>query len=232
MIPSSSDLATSLYSVLDHLTASYSNEEFYTEIQKAKEEFFLKAGKVYEDDLEFEPRMCIFMDWYLFERDLSGIDLPPIRHYIRLSKENFSNVEDVVFDDLTKTIHSIFEITKIKNTELFVVDLFTKKKYKIHITPRTPLLTKTEIFEGRVIPFRGDHFLSEGICIHPLEAKKFITKKIKQIRHRDKSQQKNFILELADMKLKFTRFNHIDFKYIYTDHPTQSFLRKKLSSAG
>jgi hypothetical protein len=217
----------SLTELMDHLTEFYSAGNFYTEIQKAKSEFFLKAGKIYEDDFEFESRMNIFTDWYLFERDLQGYDLPPINHALRDEIIAFSEKEKRYIEELRSTVHSIFQVLKVHPEEMLVKDLFSKKKIKLHTMPTTPLLSKSDIFEGRTLPHQGNHFLSNGICIHPVAAKRFITKKIKQLRYRDRGRQKEFILELADMKLKHTRFHHIDIKYIYTDHPTQKFLHHR-----
>ncbi len=60
---------------LDPVIDEFTTGEYYREVYAAKQEFFEKAGIVYEDDPEYEQRMSIFMDWYIFERDLPGVDL-------------------------------------------------------------------------------------------------------------------------------------------------------------
>lgn len=74
---------------LEPLIEEFTTGEYYREVYNAKQEYFEKAGIVYEDDLEFEERMCMFMDWYLFDRDLPGVDLPPIKFYFRKTKTSF-----------------------------------------------------------------------------------------------------------------------------------------------
>lgn len=69
---------------LEPIVEEFTTGEYYREVYNAKQEYFDKAGVVYEDDVEFEQRMCIFMDWYIFERDLPGVDLP---HQILFSKK-------------------------------------------------------------------------------------------------------------------------------------------------
>jgi hypothetical protein len=44
----------------------------------------------------------------------------------------------------------------------------------------------------------------------------FILGEIKRVRFQDKSRQTKLILQLASMKLKHLRFQHIDIKHIYT----------------
>jgi hypothetical protein len=203
----------------DFLGEKFSTGEFYSAVHAAKLEFFQKAGTISEDDIEFETRMNVFMDWYLIDRDLPGIDLPPVKYYLR---ENLNDLEEQdlkVIRSFTETLHSIFEIKKIKNNEMVLLDLFPKKKYTVMITKLTPALTKGEIFEGRVIPFEDKHILSSGICLHPVEMKKYIIKEIKKIRHMGRSHHRELIMKLADMKLKHSRYQHIDPKFIYSDEP-------------
>ena len=75
---------------LDPIIEEFTTGEYYSEVYQAKQDFFEKAGIVYEDDAEFEQRMCIFMDWYLFERDLPGVDLPPIHYFYRRNKDRLT----------------------------------------------------------------------------------------------------------------------------------------------
>ena len=46
---------------------------------RAREEYFDRAGKVFDDDAElFEGRMASFLEWYVLERPLAGIGLTPV----------------------------------------------------------------------------------------------------------------------------------------------------------
>src|SRR5688500_19769781 len=93
---------------LEPVIEEFTTGEYYQEVYNAKQEYFDKAGVVYEDDQEFEQRMSIFMDWYLFDRDLPGIDLPPIRYYFRKNKPNLSDADLNIYKQLCSTIHSLF----------------------------------------------------------------------------------------------------------------------------
>lgn len=203
---------------LEPIIEEFTTGEYYREVYNAKQEYFEKAGVVYEDDSEFEQRMCIFMDWYLFERDLPGVDLPPIKYYFRQNKDRFSSEELNIYRDFCSTIHSIFRLKrKTWGRDGFVVqDLFANKPYTVLDTEINRGFSRGDIFEARIIPFKGGYEFSRGFCFHPAEMESFIINEIKKVRFQDKSRQTKLILQLAAMKLKHLRFQHIDISHIYT----------------
>jgi len=202
---------------LEPIIEDFTTGEYYREVYNAKLEYFDKAGIVYEDDVEFEQRMCIFMDWYIFDRDLPGVDLPPIKYYFRKNKERFSSEELNIYRDFCSTIHSIFRLKRFTwNRKGFVVyDLFSGKTHTVIDTEITKGFARGDLFEARIIPFKGGNEFSRGFCFHPGEMESFILGEVKKVRYQDKSRQTKLILQLAAMKLKHLRFPHIDIRHIY-----------------
>ncbi|HTL12090.1 MAG TPA: hypothetical protein VL588_06360 [Bdellovibrionota bacterium] len=203
---------------LEPVVEEFTTGEYYQEVYNAKQEYFDKAGVVYEDDPEFEQRMNIFMDWYLFDRDLPGIDLPPIRYFFRRNKGRLTDEELNIYKDLCGTVHSLFRIKRFAwtGTGMVVEDLFSNKAYKVSDTEMRKGFNRGDIFEARLIPFKGSYEFSRGFCIHPVEMEGFITGEIKKVRFQEKPRQTKLILQLSAMKLKSLRFNHIDIRHIYT----------------
>lgn len=204
---------------LDPVIETFTTGEYYKEVFDAKQEYFERAGVIYEDDAEYENRMCTFMDWYLFDRDLPTIDLPPIKYYFRKSKEAFTSEELNVYKDFCNTIHSIFYLSKVSDGKIQVRDLFSKKSYDVHAEDIVKGFVKGDIFEARLIPFKGAYEFSKGFCFHPVEMEKFILGEIKKVRYQERSRQTKLILQLAAMKLKHARYQHINIKHIYTFEP-------------
>jgi len=202
---------------LEPLIEEFTTGEYYREVYNAKQEYFEKAGIVYEDDLEFEERMCMFMDWYLFDRDLPGVDLPPIKFYFRKNKDQFSSEELNIYKDFCTTIHSIFRLKRSSwlRKGLVILDLFSNKTYTVADSHGHKGFARGDIFEGRLIPFKGQFQFSKGFCFHPADMESFITREIKKVKFQDKSRQTKLILQLAAMKLKHLRFPHIDIRHIY-----------------
>lgn len=204
---------------LDPVIEMFTTGEHYKEVFQAKQEYFERAGVVYEDDNEFENRMCTFMDWYIFDRELPTIDLPPIKSYFRKNKDAFSSEELNIYKDFCNTVHSIFYLRKVSGGTIYVKDLFSKKNYEVKDNEINMGFVKGDIFEARLIPFRGVYEFSKGFCFHPVEMEKFILGEIKKVRYQDRSRQTKLILQLAAMKLKHMRYQHISIKHIYTFEP-------------
>jgi len=212
-------VSTESYSFyLDPVIEEYTTGDYYREVYAAKQEFFDKAGIVYEDDPEYEQRMSIFMDWYIFDRDLPGIDLSPIKLHFRKNKEKLQAQELAIYREFCSTIHSLFRLKgkPFFGSGLKVEDLFSKKTYVVADSPFDQAFARGDLFEARLIPFQGKYHFSKGFCFHPLEMESFILGEIKKVRYQDKSRQTKLILQLSAMKLRHLRFNHIDVKHIYT----------------
>ncbi len=202
---------------LEPIIEEFTTGEYYREVYNAKLEYFDKAGIVYEDDPEFEQRMCIFMDWFIFDRDLPGVDLPPIKYYFRKNKDRFSSEELNIYRDFCSTIHSVFRLKRFTwNKKGFVIlDLFSNKTHTVIDSEITRGFARGDIFESRIIPFKVGLEFSRGFCFHPSEIESFILNEVKKIRFQDKSRQTKLILQLSSMKLKHVRFPHIDIRHIY-----------------
>lgn len=203
---------------LEPIIEEFTTGEYYREVFMAKQEYFEKAGVVNEDDVEFEQRMCIFMDWYIFDRDLPGVDLPPIKYFFRKNKDRFTNEELNIYRDFCSTIHSVFRLKRLTwdRKGLVVLDLFSNKVHTVVDSEINRGFARGDIFEARIISFKGGYEFSRGFCFHPVEMESFILGEIKKVRFQDKSRQTKLILQLAAMKLKHLRFNHIDIRHIYT----------------
>src|SRR5438874_13292191 len=76
-----------IYALLDRLTERYSENEHRLEAMRARDEFFDRAGRVFDDDAElFEGRMASFLEWYLLERPSAGAGgQVPILHAVQTS---------------------------------------------------------------------------------------------------------------------------------------------------
>jgi len=207
-----------LQKYLDPIFEEFSTGEYYREVYNAKQEFFEKAGTVYEDDKDYEERMCIFMDWYIFDRDLPGVDLSPIKLFFRKNKDSLSQENLGIYRDFCTTTHSIFRMNGHSwfTKAIKVEDLFSKKKYTVSDSFIDRAFNSGDIFETRLIPFRGKYAFSKGFCFHPREMESFILNEIKKVRFQDKSRQTKLILQLSAMKLRHLRFQHIDVKHIYS----------------
>lgn len=203
---------------LEPVIEEFTTGEFYKEVYEAKKEFFEKAGVIYEDDPNYDERMCVFMDWYLFDRELPKFELPPIKLFYKQNRDRLPQEELAIYRDFCSTIHSLF---RLKGKPYFkkglkILDLFSKKNYIIPEEEIDQAFTRGDLFEARLIPFKGHYAFSKGFCFHPIEMESFILKEIKKIRYQEKIRQTKLILQLSAMKLRHLRFQHIDVKHVYS----------------
>lgn len=207
----------------DLVLDEFSQGKYRDELGYAKEEFFIQSGVVHEDNSLYEERINAFLDWYLFERQLIDEDLPPVILYYKRHKDEFSAEEEEVFRGFTETVHALFLVKNTENKKIFLKDLFTNKKYMVFDSYVEPILNKGDIFESRLIPFKGCYIFSRGFCFHPSETKSYILSEIKKIRNMGTEQHTAFMMRLALMRLKVEEYPHVDIKDIYNHSPLINF---------
>lgn len=203
---------------LDPVIEEYTTGEYYREVFRAKEEYFEKSGVIYEDDPDYDQRMSTFMDWYLFDRDLPGVDLSPIKLFFRKNKEKLDANRFQIYQDFCETIHSIFRMRgkAFFGDDLKLFDLFSKKSYTVAEPDLHQGFAKNDLFEARLIPFQNRYEFSRGFCFHPREMETFILGEIKKVRNQEKGRQTKLIIQLSAMKLKHMRYPHIGVNHIYS----------------
>jgi len=202
---------------LEPLIQKFTSGEYQREVCQARIEYFEKAGAVYEEDHEFEPRMDIFIDWYLFDRNLSHLNLSPIQLYYEENKNCFSEIQNRVYQDFCTTIYSIFYFKRITwiRKKLVLFDLLSHQTYYVKKSEMTQGLVPGDIFEARLIPFHRNFELSRGICFHPIEMKPFILKEAKKFRSKKNFNYTPLVFQLSALKVKYFRFSHMNIQDIY-----------------
>src|SRR5690349_15577753 len=112
-----------IYRLLDRLAERYSEREHKLEAMRAREEYFDRAGKVFDDDAElFDGRMAAFLEWYVLDRPLAGIGLTPVACAI---EEGIALPADErrALAALAVSHHSVFELHATSGETLDIEDL-------------------------------------------------------------------------------------------------------------
>ena len=200
---------------LDHIIESYTLGDFAYEVKQAKHDFFKMTGTAFEDDPFFEERLDLFLEWYLFTRPLKDYDLPPVKQFYKEQEGSLNVEEKEIYVGFTQTLHSIFQLKKIRNDQYFINDLFADKSI-CAMEPKSFVLSLNDIFEARLIPFKEKYYFGKGFCFHPPQSRPFILQRIKKIKHLDVEFKERLLLEFAQMRLKHDRYPHIDLQHIYS----------------
>jgi hypothetical protein len=191
---------------LDTVLSLYTQGAHFDELKAAKEKYFSITGKLDEDKDEFESRMNCFNDWYIFQyRDENGSKV--IEDYIR------TNQLDVELSQaLLNVNHSLFDFSKINFRKQIVLhDILHDEKIVLMKNHPTISLMEGDVFTGRVIKFKGEHYLLRGICTLPQGVKSILKKQSKKVRKLNSFEEElNFLLQLECLKTKAMHYSHID----------------------
>jgi hypothetical protein len=155
----------------------------------------------------------------LYDRPLEKSEICPVKMFVFEHLTKIPEEDREVFQDLTKSLHSVFELLKVKNGDVYVKDLFTSEKYIVEDSDIHAGFTKGDVFEGRLIKFRDRMVFGQFFVFHPIEVKSFIVKEIKKVKNLDPRQHVKLMHRFAMMKIRAEQYAHIDVRHIYTDSP-------------
>ncbi len=159
---------------LDRLIEDVTKNHFSEEIYTARKEYQEIAGEIYEDDKSFEARMALFLEWYIFDRILPGKEVAILESLVNENSTQWNRDELNLYKDFARSIHGMFVIKKLHDEEVVVTNLFDGQKYKVTEPESRIMFQVNDIFEGRILPFKGSVFFTGNFCFHPREANKII----------------------------------------------------------
>lgn len=203
--------------LIEKILKVFAGEKFREELLLAKKSFFESSGALDEHTESFEARMSQFYDWYFFTRPLAGYGRAPLA-VCELARElRFSEEETQRLAVLRKNRHSLFELIKVKNSDMYIRDLFSNKKLVVKKSPWVIGIEPEEIFEVRLFPVGEDYIFSKGFCFHPPAASKYILSEI--IRHKKDPDldPEVFMLRLLKMRYKCDQYRKVDPELIYSN---------------
>src|SRR3954463_6192966 len=140
-----------IHRLLDRLAERYSEREHKLEGMRAREEYFDRAGKVFDDDAElFEGRIASFLEWYVLDRPLAGIGLTPVACAIEEGAGRPAD-ERRARAALASSHHSVFELFEISGEMLDVEDLIGGARFAVR-GRRKPLgVGPGDLFGARLV---------------------------------------------------------------------------------
>lgn len=199
-----------LEAVIADAEAAFGKEAFIA----AKEEFYLRFGKVFPEDPFYEARMSYFLDYFVLLRAIPGELKTPFLKFAAANK--------AIPDDLRLMVecfrHSIFEVASFSPAhEMMVEDLRTGATYKIRPKPGESLrgFSKGAIFQGCLFPHGEYAYLSNGLLMHPSQVLGEIKKFLKNSVNSESFDEQEALARLAFVQLRALRHSRAGAKRIY-----------------
>jgi len=164
------------------------------QIMMAKKEYQKTTGEIYEDDKSYNSRMTLFLEWYLLDQYEPGTRQTVLENIIEDNSFSWTPDRLESYKDVSKNIQALFEIKKVRDNSVTVLDLFTDEKYQIEEEDSKIAFRKNDIFQGRIVPHNDKYFFTGYFCFHPNKTQRYI-----------KGEAKKFYLLQRSWKKELTK---------------------------
>jgi hypothetical protein len=165
-----------IHGLIDRLSERYSAGEHKLTAMRAREEYFERAGKVFDDDAElFDGRMASFLEWYVLERpspDLGG--LTPVLHALGAAGAGFTPRERRGLAQLASSHHSLFELYGVANRVLDVEDVVGGARFEVVERRKTLGFSPGDLFEARIVWDGDAPVFGRTFLFHPPDAREVV----------------------------------------------------------
>lgn len=208
----------SLRYLLEKTLTYFSRKEFYEQLIAAKEFYFNRTGKVFEENEDYESRMAAFNDWYVLEYRNKPSDLTCLEKYCADKK-----TRPEILMALKHTNHSFFEYTgtTFKGFHTFK-DILHDEKIMLAKDHPAPSLLKGDIFIGRTLKYLDEYYLFNGLRVMPNEAASILKKEAKKVRKSFKNNEEgrvegeeDFLFLSESNKTKWQHYGHVNVDKIF-----------------
>lgn len=162
-----------IQALVERLAAVFAEGEHKLEAMRAREEYFERAGKVFDDDGElFEARMASFLEWYIIERPFNG-GAPPAARVVALGDQPgpFSPEERRAAKHLATSHRSLFELVMRAGDRLEVDDLMGGARFAVVERRSTIGFEPGALFEARLLWDGAGVVFGKTFLFHPPDAR-------------------------------------------------------------
>ena len=141
-------LKESLEQLFEYVAKHISSEQ----IMLAKKEYQKSTGDIYEDDKSYNTRMALFLEWYLLDQYDPETHLTTLENIIEENPSSWTQDRLEIYKDISKNILGLFEVRKVRDHSVTVLNLFTDEKYLVDEADSKLAFRKNDMFQGRIIP--------------------------------------------------------------------------------
>lgn len=191
---------------------------------RAKEDFFLTYGKSFPEDHFYDIRMSYFLDFFVCELQSSS-GLTPAREFLNRMNQsqeipsgNVSADKNPSLVALAHPRHSIYQVKKVVDSEMHIVDLLQKSKFRVISKAGESFkgFEKNYIFQGFLFVAGNIGYVSHGVITHPTDANRTIAKKIKAALKAGTYSASSLLQQLAHLQMRHIRHRHVKASVIYS----------------
>lgn len=210
------DAPSSYQPYLDQLISFASTDARKDDLLAAKAEYFHYTGEVFADDKSFEMRMASFLEFYLFDRVSPMTGLTPAAEFVQVKRAVGDEAAIACVGGFTSTVHGLFEVRKLGKGSLTLRELYSGKDHLVTERRQMAGLTKGDVIEARLLPFKEMLLFSGAFLFHPQEVGGLIRKEVKRRKKQEPSLAAGQLTwDCSRMALKVERYRQIPVEKIY-----------------
>jgi hypothetical protein len=208
------DVTDRLTLLMERISEEYTSGEGARQAAEAREAFLQATGRVHEGDRGFDQRMAQFMEWFLLDRPLSGVDGPtPGEAFASANRDRLTAEEKGALRALCTSHRSLFCFAGPGGLgEILVDDLLFGMRWVVS-SPGLPGVSVGDVFEGRVVSVSGEVQFTAAFCYHPPEVASRIRRYVERIRRRQPG--KELLDRLMQLRLAYDRSDDAPAHRIY-----------------
>ena len=208
-----------IHSLLDELAARYAGPTYQTQISSAREDYFTRSGKVFEDDGELhEARTVAFLEWYVIERPLAG-GAPPVPPAIdALQRHPTATPEDVARAEALACVatshRSLFDIAHVDDNAVELEDVLGGARFRVSERRSTIGFEVGALVEARVVWEGQNPVFAKTFLFHPRDARTEILDMVDASLSAG-TDRDEIMFHLAQLYLRWHRHGHTNAARIY-----------------
>lgn len=203
----------------DRLLAWATAEQRKEQLLAARRDHFDRFGEPHEEDKSFETRMNGMLDAYLYDFRPPGSSSTTIEIFMREMGPRLTNEDLAHYQNLSKNIHGLFEVKRIREGAVRLRDVFTELVHDVTERRQLAGLGKGDLLEARLLPFQGELLFSGAFLYHPQEVRKTILAEVKRLKKAagkgELPDVNAFLAMLGRMALKLERYRNVKVESLY-----------------
>lgn len=190
---------------VENMIANYSRDEFYNDFRQAQDEYAKYTGKFDNDNIEFEGRMNLFNDWYIFNFRREKDDKRVIDLYIK-----DADLDKPIAKALYNTTYSIFSYDKdTSKKNVTLTDIYNNQTIELNVPSTDIGIVKNDLFVGRVIQFKEVGHILKGMCFLPNIISSHIKKELSKHKLLTVAREEELFLYFEGLKVKSMHYSHV-----------------------
>jgi hypothetical protein len=204
-----------IHTLLDELASRFAGPGYQAEITAAREEYFARSGKVFEDDAEVhEARTISFLEWYVIERPLvSG--LPPVIVALEDARARPSSASRLqALASLAGSHRSLFDIAHVDGNVIELEDVLGGARFRVVERRSTIGFEVGSLVETRVVWDGEQPVFAKTFLFHPRDARSDVLDYVDGALAAG-TDRDEIMFHLAQLYLRWHRHGHSNAARIY-----------------